>query len=763
MTRGIGARLTRLEDLPLLTGRGRFAADVSFSGQLHMRIVRANVAHGRIASIDVREAAAAEGVAAVWTGVDTADAPLIDFRLTAIDALLPYRQPVLAREVVRYVGEPVAAVLAETQALAEDAADLVALDIEPLTPDMIATDAPGEFAPGLGNDPAVIEKSYGNIERAFADAQHVVEIDVAVGRHSGTPLETRGLLARPLDGGERLEIHGAAKVPHHNRDRLASMLGLAAERVHAFEGHVGGGFGIRGEIYPEDFLVCFAALKLGRPIKWIEDRFEHLIAANHSRGQTYRLRAAVDAAGRIRGLDAEFWHDQGAYVRTHSATVPDLSCAMLPGPYVIPAYRVRGRIRLTNKTPAGTYRAPGRYESTFARERLIDAVADRLGIDASAVRRANLIAPDRIPFDRGVETLGTKVVYDSADFPGLLDRFLAHFDHAAIRADNAARRSRGELAGFGLGYFVEKSGLGPFGIARAEILATGSVEIVTGAASVGQGIETAMAQIFCESIPVDPSTITVVHGQTDRIAEGLGAFASRVTVMTGSAVHLCAERLKAEILRVAGWLLQSSPEALAIEGGSVRVTDDAAGRSVRLSAVAEAAEAEGTPLVIEEKFLCSHMTYPYGIHGAQVCIDRETGNVAVERVCVAYEIGRAVNPVLVEGQIAGGAAQGLGGALFEEFIYDGAGQPLATTFADYLIPTAREVPPVEMLVTEDAPSPLNPLGVKGAGECGINAMGAAIAAAVDDALGMPGAVAHLPIAPRMIRTLLRSRRGEQRP
>jgi CO/xanthine dehydrogenase Mo-binding subunit len=763
LTTGIGARLTRLEDIPLLTGRGRFAADITFPDQLHMRIVRANVPHGRIASIDVSEALAAEGVAAVWTGVDTADAPLIDFRLTAIDALLPYRQPVLAREVVRYVGEPVAAVFAETQALAEDAADLVALDIEPLTPDMIATEAPGEFAPGLGNDPAVIEKSYGNLERAFAAAHHVVEIDVAVGRHAGAPLETRGLLARPLDGGKRLEIHGAAKVPHYNRDRLAVMLGLAADHAHAFEGHVGGGFGIRGEIYPEDYLVCSAALKLRRPIKWIEDRYEHLIAANHSRDQTYRLRAAVDADGRILGLDAEFWHDQGAYVRTHSATVPDLSCAMLPGPYVIPAYRVRGRIRLTNKTPAGTYRAPGRYESTFARERLLDAVADRLGIDAIAVRRANLIAPDRIPFDRGVDTLGTKVVYDSADFPGLLDRFLARFDHAAICADNAARRSRGELAGFGLGYFVEKSGLGPFGIARAEILANGSVEIVTGAASVGQGIETAMAQIFCDTIPIDPHAITVVHGQTDRIAEGYGAFASRVTVMTGSAVHLCAERLRAGILRVAGQLLQSSPETLEIDVGRIRPRDDMAGRSVDLSEVAEAASREGAPLVVEEKFLSKHMTYPYGIHGAQVCVDSDTGNVAVERVCVAYEIGRAVNPVLVEGQIAGGAAQGLGGALFEEFVYDEAGQPLATTFADYLIPTAREVPPIETLIAEDAPSPLNPLGVKGGGECGINAMGAAIAAAVDDALAMPGAVARLPVAPRRIRALLRSRRGEQRP
>jgi len=753
---GIGARLPRLEDLPLLTGRGRFAADISFPGQIHMRIVRSSIAHGRIIGIDTAEALEANGVVAIWTGADTADVPPIDFRMAKVDTLKPYRQFVLARDIVRYVGEPVAAIFAEEAALAEDAAELVAVDIEPLKPDIVATDQPGEFAPGLPNNPVVIEKAYGDLAAAFAGAAGIVEIEVAIGRHSGTPLETRGAIARPMAGGSRLEVYGAAKIPHLNRDNLAVMLGLERHQIDLFEGHVGGGFGIRGEIYPEDCLVCLAALRLDHPVKWIEDRYEHLMAANQSRGQTYKLSAAIDPEGRILGLDAEFWHDQGAYVRTHAATVPDLSCAMLPGPYVIPAYRARGRIRLTNKTPAGTYRAPGRYESTFARERLIDAIAKQLGIDAIDVRRANLIAADQIPFNRGIDTLGTEVVYDSADFARLLDRFLSHFEHARILADTALRRSRGELAGFGLGYFVEKSGLGPFGVARVEIDADGAVEIITGAASVGQGIETAMAQIFCETIPIDPASITVIHGQTDRIREGRGAFASRVTVMTGSAVHLCAQRMKVEVLRIAGRLLQSPPESLEIVFGGIRPIDDAAGGSVSFSEIASAASAEGTSLTVEEKFLCNHMTYPYGIHGVQVCIDGDTGNVEVERICVAYEVGRAVNPVLIDGQIAGGAAQGVGGALFEEFVYDNEGQPLSATFADYLIPTVREMAPVETLVTEDAPSPLNPLGVKGAGECGINAMGAAIASAVDDALSMPGAVTRLPVTPRTVRALLRS-------
>ncbi|NND50160.1 MAG: xanthine dehydrogenase family protein [Rhizobiales bacterium] len=691
---GFGARANRLEDLPLLTGRGRFAADVSFPGQLHMRIVRSPIASGRLTSLDIDEASSLPGVAAIWTGEDTADVPLIDFRQVEVDELRPYRQPVLARGTVRYVGEPVAAVFAEEAALAEDAAELIFPDIEPLDPDIIATGTPGEFAPGLTNAPAIIEKAYGDLDAAFSIAPHHIEIEVSVGRHSGIPLETRGIIARHVADTGMLEVYGAAKIPHLNRDRLAQMLGIEPGGMHLYEGHVGGGFGIRGEIYPEDVLACLAALCLARPVKWIEDRFEHLIAANHSRDQTYRMRAAVDDQGKILGLDVEFWHDQGAYVRTHAATVPDLSCAMLPGPYVIPAYRARGHVRITNKTPAGTYRAPGRYESTFARERLIDAIAHELNTCADAIRRANFIGADKIPFSRGIGTLGTGIVYDSADFAGLLGRFDRHFGRDAMRRDIEARRAKGEWVGFGLGYFVEKSGLGPFGIARVTLLADGEIEVVTGAASVGQGIETSLAQICAEVIPAPLEDFSVIHGQTDRIAEGRGAFASRVTVMTGSAVHICAQKLRKEILAIAGRLLQSPPDELAIADGRIARASETGGPSVTLAQIAAAGAGEGAALSVEDKFLCDHMTYPYGIHGALVVIDQETGEVTVERLLVAYDIGRAVNPVLVEGQIAGGAAQGIGGALFEEFVYDEAGQPLAATFADYLIPTSREMQPL---------------------------------------------------------------------
>ena len=761
----IGQGVRRLEDRPLLTGAGRFAADVSFPHQLTMRVVRSPVAHGRLRVVDVRAALGAPGVVAVWTGADVAEVPPIDFRMTRVAGLEPYRQPILAREFVRYVGEPVACVFAGDAYVAEDAAELVTLEIEELTPIVSATAPPGEFAPGVSSEAATISKSYGDLDQAFRQAHAVVELELAVGRHSGVPLETRGAIARYDAGRDRLELYGAAKVPHYNRDAIATMLGLAPGALQLFEGHVGGGFGVRGELYPEDVLVCLAARRLGRPVKWIEDRCEHLLAANHSRDQVHKVRAAVDPRGFILGLDDEFWADQGAYVRTHAATVADLAAAMLPGPYVIPAYRATGHIRLTNKTPAGTYRAPGRYESTFVRERLIDAIAHRLGRDPIEVRRINLIPPERMPFARPIDTLGTEVTYDSGDYPGLLQRMLDHLRYDELKAALAERRRAGELVGLGFGMFVEKSGLGPFDGVRIAVDARGRVEVVTGVASVGQGVETALAQICADALGAPLDDIRVFHGRTDQIAYGMGAFASRVTVMAGSATHLAATRLRERALEIGGALLQLRPEDLEIEQGRIAARGAQDGASTTLADVARAL-APASPfaagaqpgLHAEAWFHADHMTYPYGLHAAVVRVDPDTGGVRVERCVVAYDIGRAVNPVLVEGQIAGGAAQGIGGALLEEFVYDAHGQPLAASFVDYLLPTSAEVPPIEALVLEDAPSPLNPLGVKGAGEAGINGMGAAIAGAVDDAIGIPGAITRLPITPCRLHALLATRR-----
>ena len=410
----VGRSVTRLEDRPLLLGQGCFAADVSFVGQLYMRLVRSTHSNAKLISIDTAAARATPGVHAVWTAADVADIPPIDFRISKIAGLDAYRQRILASGRVRYVGDPVAAVFAEDPYLAEDVADRIVLELEELPALLRAEQEPAEFEPGRSTEPGIVRKEYGDIDAAFRNAHSVVSLELRVGRHSGVPLETRGAIGRYDGARDVLELHGAAKVPHWNRDQIARMLGIPPSCVHLYEGHVGGGFGIRGELYPEDVLVCAAARRFHRPVKWIEDRREHLIAANHSRQQLHRIRAAIDKEGRILGIDNEFFHDQGAYVRTHAATVPDLAAAMLPGPYRVPAYRAVGHIRLTNKTPGGTYRAPGRFESTFVRERLLDAIAAKVGIDGVEARRRNLIDVAEMPYARPIETLGTHVTFDSA-------------------------------------------------------------------------------------------------------------------------------------------------------------------------------------------------------------------------------------------------------------------------------------------------------------------------------------------------------------
>jgi aerobic carbon-monoxide dehydrogenase large subunit len=760
--RVLGRSVARLEDPPLLRGHGEFVGDIAFPHQLHMRIVRAPYAHGELRSVDVTAARAAPGVAAVWIGADIADLPPIDFRDPAGDALRPYRQPLLAQKRVRYVGEPVAAVFAIDAYRAEDAAELVSLTVEELAPLLDAAAPPGSFAPGLSTEATVLRVEYGELAEAFAKAHAIVELDLTIGRHSAVPLETRGALARYVAARDVVELYGAAKVPHRNRDALARLLGRSAAAVVLKEGNTGGGFGVRGEVYPEDFLVCLAALRLGRPVKWIEDRREHMMAANHSRQQRHLARLAVDAHGVILALDDEFWLDQGAYVRTHGARVPEMTIAMLPGPYRIPAYRAVGHFRLTNKTPAATYRAPGRYEGTFVRERLMDAVADRLGLDRLTVRRRNLIAAAEMPFSRPLNALGTEVVYDSGDYALMLDKALAQIGWEPLQSELRRRRAAGQLVGAGIAVFVEKGGLGPMDSTRITIDATGAVELVTGGSSVGQGFVTAMAQICADTLGVDYRRVRVVLGQTDRIQYGIGAHASRASVMTGGATHAAASKIRAKALDMASDLLQAAPE-LNIADGVVLHRNRPEGPSIALGDIARHLAPDSPVLgdrdpglTAEAWFRADHMTYAYGVHIGVVRVDPETGQVAVERFLIAYDIGRAINPMMARGRLAGGFAQGLGGALCEEFVYDARGEPLCTSLAYYALPNAGDVPPVEILLTEDAPSPLNQLGIKSVGEGGITGVGAALAAAIDDALGIPGAVTQLPATPQRIRTILRA-------
>lgn len=757
----IGLRIPRLEDPPMLVGETSYVADLDLPDQLHMRVVRASIAHGRLTAIDTEAAKAALGTVAVWTAEDVSDIPPIDFRQASMPELLHYRQPILAEDVVRYVGEPIAAVFSTDPYAAEDAAELVFAEFDDLPPHLDVMADPAPFDEEWGTEAGLIRESYGDVEAALARAATVIEGEFAVGRHTGVPLECRGALARFDDMRGLLELFGAAKVPHYNRSAIASMLGMDPTKVVLREGHVGGGFGVRGELYPEDVLVCAAAMRLGRPVKWVEDRREHLLAANHSRDQVHRVKAAVDDSGRLLALVDEFWLDQGAYIRTHGATVPSMTATMLPGPYALDAYQVTGHIRLTNKTPAGTFRSPGRYEATFVRERLMDVIAARLQMDPAELRRINLIQLEQMPFSRNMEVLGTSVSYDSGDYPRLLDRVLTHIDYPTLTEELAARRAGGEKVGLGLGFFVEKSGLGPYAGAEVAVHEDGSVTVTTGAASVGQGMETVLAQICASVLTVAPQHIEVRHGQTDEFPAGMGAFASRVTVMTGSAALKASEAVRDKAIEMASEELEANPQDLVLAEGRVAVAGTPGGPSIALSEIAVLLD-PGTSsrrgwapgLRADHWFHSDHMTYPYGMHVVVAKVDPETGGVRLLRYLVAYDVGKAINPMLVEGQLAGGVAQGVGGALFEEFRYSEDGQPLATSFMDYLIPTVSEMPDPESLISEDAPSPLNPLGAKGAGEGGTNAAGAAIAAAVSEALGDSTMVTRIPLSPERVRALV---------
>ncbi len=760
----LGKRAVRLEDPPLVTGRGRYAGDINFPRQLHMRMVRSSMANGVIKSVNVAEALKLPGVVAIWTCDDIKELGPVDFRADrGAEILKPYRQPVLAKGRVRYVGDPIAAVFAEDPYVAEDAAELVDVEIDelPVVVDSWAT--PGEFEPGRSTEGALLKHSFGDIEAAFKKAHTIVELDLFTGRHSGVPMETRGAIGYYDAAKDILELHGAAKVPHRNRETLVKMLGRAPKGLHVHESHVGGGFGIRGELYPEDVLVLVAAMRLGRPIKWIEDRREHLMCANQGREQRHKVRICADKDGKVLGIDDEIFHDQGAYVRTHGANVANRTMCMMTGGYDIPAYRAVCHYRLTNKTPCATYRAPGRYESTYVRERLMDALAAKMNIDRIELRRRNLIGKAQMPYliefeEQGVEEL----LYDSGDYELLLDKGLKAFGWNARKAEIAARRAKGEAVGLGIAFFVEESGRGPSDGAKMSVDANGDMELITGGASLGQGFETSMAQIAAEALGVDYQKITVVHGQTDRIAQGIGAHAARATVLTGSAVNETALKLRAKALEFGAELLQLPIADLDIRDGVIVKKDAPAGGpslsladlSKKLAPGAKLLNGRDPHLAVEAWFNTDHTVFPYGIHFAQVRVDKQTGQTVCESFLIAYDIGRAVNPMMVEGQLVGGCVQGLGGALYEEFAYSETGEPLAVTFADYLLPTMGEVPKIDVLITEDAPSPMNPLGIKGAGEGGINGVGGAIASAIDDALGKPGAVTQLPVTPQRMKALL---------
>jgi carbon-monoxide dehydrogenase large subunit len=765
----VGRSLKRREDERLLRGQGAYVADVRRPLTLHMALVRSPHAHARLQSIDVRAARACPGVVDAVTFADLpALARPIPMRLAERGQMGRYLQRPLASDQVRYVGEPVAVIVADDRYRAEDALAQVAVDYAPL-PVLLdaraaaAPDAPRLFESESTNVVATYTVASGEAERALAGADLILRESFDVQRHTAVPMETRGALADWDPGRGVLSLWGMTKVPHINRRILAEHTGLPEHRVHFLSTDVGGAFGVRGEIYPEDILVALLAMRTRRPVRWIEDRREHLQAANHSREQHHEIAVGLRRDGTIVAIHDRFWNDMGAYVRTHGATAPNNTAAYIPGPYRVPHYRADVTCVVTNKTPAGTYRAPGRFEATFVRERVVDMAARALGLDPAEIRRRNFIPADAMPYDLGTVTHGAGVVYDSGDFPKLFGWALARVDYDALRAAQAEARRAGRHVGIGLAYVVEKSGLGPWESARVSVDTTGAVVVHTGTTSVGQGVETIFAQLCADVLGVRYEDVTVRHGDTEALPDSVGTYGSRGTVLGGNAVLGAAERVREKILLVAARELEAHPADLELADGRVHVRG-AADRALTLRDVARAAAAgRALPAGVEpglealDYYAQDKMTYGHGVHVAMVEVDGETGAVQILRYAVVHDIGRAINPMLVEGQLAGGLAQGLGAALHEELAYDEAGQLTAGTLMEYHVPVAADIPPVDLCVREEDPSPTNRLGVKGAGEDGIVAAGAAVANAVADALAPLGVkISALPLRPSRLRELIRA-------
>jgi len=733
---------------------------------LHAAIVRSTRAHARVVRIDTKAAREARGVVEVLTFGDAAELGRpIPMRMSDRGIMNRFLQHPLARDSVRYVGDPVAVVLAEDRYRAEDAAELVEVDYDALPVVVDAREAARPGAPLLfpevgTNVVAKFDMGFGDVEQALREADVVLREQFTVQRHTAVPMETRGMVADWDRGRGMLTLWGPTKVPHFTRTILADHLGLPEHSVHVRQIDVGGAFGVRGELYPEDFLVALLAMRRARPVKWVEDRREHLMATNHSREQQHEVVVGLRRDGSIVALSDRFWNNMGGYVRTHGATAPNNTAGYLLGPYRIPNYRVECECVVTNKTPAGTYRGPGRFEANFVRERVVDLAARATGVDPAEIRRRHFIPSDAMPYEVGTVTLGRKVVYDSGDLRRVLDRGLARFDYAGARAEQARARATGRLLGIGIAYVVEKSGLGPWESARVTVDPSGKVQVASGVPSVGQGVETIFAQVCADVLGVAYDDVTVRYGDTDLLPDGFGAFASRGTVMGANAVQQAAEKVREKAVAVAARLLEADPRDLELREGtvSVRGTD----RAVPLREVARAltvtrALASGFAPGLEalEFYQQEKMTYGHGVHLVLVEIDPHTGLVTILRYLIEYDVGRAINPMLVDGQIVGGTAQGVGAALLEDLAYDTEGQLLTASLMDYLLPTSAEMPPVEVHVSEDDRSTVNPLGVKGAGEDGTVGAGAAVANAVEDALAHLGVtVTAMPLTPSRVLELI---------
>ncbi len=754
----IGSPIERVEDFRFLTGRGQYIDDLASEKMLHAVILRSSVAHGRIHAIATAAARARPGIHAVITAADIGDVPTIPLRHDALPAFKRYQQPIIAVDKVRFVGEPIAVVVADSIALAEDALDAIVVDIEPF-PAMADRDTSRKgntllFEQTRSNLASTITATRGDTDAAFKAAPYTRRELFRVQRHGAAPLEPRGLVGDWDAARGCITVSGVCKVPFTNRRVLARMMNLPESSVRMVEYDVGGGFGARGEFYPEDFLIPFAARLLGRPVKWVEDRRENLMALSHARDAECDLEIACARDGAILALRGRAFTDIGAYVRTNGATASRNLSQIMSGPYRIPHVRMDVTLVVTNKTPSGTYRGPGRFEADFCRERLFDMAAADLGIDRVEFRRRNLIAESEMPYPLAtVQSLGIEAECDSGDYRITLERCLDEFKWAE-RSKLQGKPIDGRYHGIAVGCYLEGGGTGPKENARLAIEPDGSISVFVGSSSVGQGVETVFSQIAADALEVPMARIgKVFHGSTDYLAEGFGSFSSRSIVMGGNAIVNAANGLRELIRTAAAQRLNCEVSEIAIDRGM------ALGPGRHAIDLKEFAglSAEGT-------HASNKRTYSYGAHAAYVAVDAKTGQVELIDYVAVEDVGRIINPLTLHGQCIGAVVQGLGGAFLEHFIYDDNGQLLTGSLADYLVPTASDFPNIRAIALEDKPSPLNPLGAKGAGEGGIIPVGGVVANAVAAALHCFGVEPReLPLSPPRVWQLIQDarRRGNE--
>ena len=770
----IGSRVERLEDRDLLRGKGRFVDDVVLPNMLHAAFVRSPHGHAAIRGIAKAQAAALPGVHAVLAREDL----LPHLRNERLVVGLPsksYKQdlnrPVLAIDEVVHVGEPVAIVVADDRYVAEDGAALVEIEYDPLpaVADCCAALAPGAPVVHRGaphNLLAEFRMGYGDADAAFAKAAHVFSESLWQHRGGSHSIECRGAVAAYDAIEDRLTLWSSTQMPHQAMRQLCDMLGRDENRVRVVTPDIGGGFGPKLVFYPEDVATALAAIILGRPVKWIEDRREHFVATTQERDQYWDVEIAVDRDARILGIRGTIVHDHGAYT-ARGVNLPHNSAETVPLQYDVPAYAMNVRVALTNKVPVTPVRGAGHPQGTFAIERLLDQVAREMKLDRAEVRRRNLIPPEKMPYETRLKARGGRpVLLDSGDYPRCQAEALERAGWSDFPARQQAARKSGRYLGIGMANYCKGTGRGPFESATVRIGPSGRVHVYTGAAAMGQGTKTMLAQVVAEQLGADLANITVTTGDTAAIALGLGGSNSRQTVMAGSSAHVAAVKVREKTLAIAAQLLEAAAQDLEIVGDHVRVKgvpDMKVGLAMVARAVAGTAgfslpQGVAPGLEATEQMVIDDMAHANGTAVAEVEVDVETGRVDVLRFVAVHDCGRMVHPTLVDGQIAGGTAHGIGNALYEWMGYDADAQPVTTTFADYLLVTATEMPRVEIAHLE-SPSPLNPLGVKGVGECGVVPVTAAVASAVEDALSPFGVrIAQTPIFPAQIVKLIEEAR-----